>query len=95
MVRPGTPPRLKNVMHPRAPLAVVEPQDAVLQALLRIGLQSPTGMIRLIVQQSNCFQIVEAARLSRNPMQERAGCRRPDAGWPGTGKGQMVGSGRW
>ena len=40
---------------PKGTLAVVEPQDAVLQALLKIGLQSPTGMIRLIVQQSNCF----------------------------------------
>ena len=53
-------------------LAVVEPQDAVLQALLKIGLQSPSGMIRLIVQQSNCFQIVERGAAFQNLMQERA-----------------------
>ena len=57
---------------PKGTLAVVEPQDAVLQALLRIGLQSPTGMIRLIVQQSNCFQIVERGAAFQNLMQERA-----------------------
>ncbi len=57
---------------PKGTLAVVEPQDAVLQALLRIGLQSPTGMIRLIVQQSNCFQIVERGTAFQNLMQERA-----------------------
>lgn len=57
---------------PKGTLAVVEPQDAVLQALLRIGLQSPSGMIRLIVQQSNCFQIVERGAGFQNLMQERA-----------------------
>ena len=57
---------------PKGTLAVVEPQDAVLQALSRIGLQSPTGMIRLIVQQSNCFQIVERGAAFQNLMQERA-----------------------
>ena len=57
---------------PKGTLAVVEPQDAVLQALLRIGLQTPTGMIRLIVQQTNCFQIVERGAAFQNLMQERA-----------------------
>ncbi len=57
---------------PKGTLAVVEPQDAVLQALLKIGLQSPSGMIRLIVQQSNCFQVVERGAAFQNLMQERA-----------------------
>ena len=57
---------------PKGTLAVVEPQDAVLQALLKIGLQSPSGMIRLIVQQSNCFLIVERGAAFQNLMQERA-----------------------
>jgi hypothetical protein len=57
---------------PKGTLAVVEPQDAVLQALLKIGLQSPSGMIRLIIQQSNCFQIVERGAAFQNLMQERA-----------------------
>ena len=44
---------------PKGTLAVVEPQYAVLQSLSRYGLQTPGPMIRLIIQQSNCFQIVE------------------------------------
>ena len=76
---------------PKGTLAVVEPQDAVLQALLRIGLQSPTGMIRLIVQQSNCFQIVERG-FPEPDAGARAGCRRPDAGRPERGQGPDGGS---
>lgn len=64
--------RVEKCDAPKGTLAVVEPQDAVLQALSRIGLQSPTGMIRLIVQQSNCFQIVERGAAFQNLMQERA-----------------------
>lgn len=72
-------------------LAVVEPQDAVLQALLRIGLQSPTGMIRLIVQQSNCFQIVERGAAFNNLMQERALAAGGQLqGGQNIGQGQMV-----
>ncbi len=76
---------------PKGTLAVVEPQDAVLQALLRIGLQSPTGMIRLIVQQSNCFQIVERGAAFQNLMQERAlAADGQMQGGQNVGKGQMV-----
>ena len=64
--------KVEKCESPKGTLAVVEPQDAVLQALLRIGLQSPTGMIRLMVQQSNCFQIVERGAAFQNLMQERA-----------------------
>ncbi|MEO8856338.1 MAG: CsgG/HfaB family protein [Burkholderiaceae bacterium] len=64
--------RVEKCDAPKGTLAVVEPQDAVLQALSRIGLQSPSGMIRLIVQQSNCFQIVERGVGFQNLMQERA-----------------------
>ena len=76
---------------PKGTLAVVEPQDAVLQSLLRIGLQSPTGMIRLIVQQSNCFQIVERGAAFQNLMQERslASGGQLQAG-QNVGQGQMV-----
>lgn len=76
---------------PKGTLAVVEPQDAVVQALLRIGLQSPTGMIRLIVQQSNCFQVVERGAGFQNLMQERALAAggQMQAG-QNVGQGQMV-----
>ena len=53
-------------------IAVVEPQDYVSQSLSRYGLQSPTGLIRMMVQQSNCFIIVERGIGMQNMMQERA-----------------------
>lgn len=76
---------------PKGTLAVVEPQDAVLQSLLRVGLQSPTGIIRLIVQQSNCFQIVERGAAFNNLMQERALAERGQLqSDQNIGKGQLV-----
>lgn len=53
-------------------LAVNEPQDAVSAALRGYGLTSPTGLIRLIIQQSGCFTVVERGRAMQNIMQERA-----------------------
>ena len=43
---------------PKGTLAVAEPQSQMLHSLQSVGLGSPTGMIRLIIQQSNCFQLV-------------------------------------
>jgi len=57
---------------PMGTLAVVEPQDQVIHALSRYRLGSPTGLIRLMVQQSNCFLVVERGVGMRNMMQERA-----------------------
>ena len=72
-------------------LAVVEPQDYVSQSLSRYGLQSPTGLIRMMVQQSNCFIVVERGIGMQNMMQERAlqdsGELRQDSNMGG---GQMV-----
>ncbi|MBL8630899.1 MAG: hypothetical protein JNM81_14790 [Rhodospirillaceae bacterium] len=56
---------------PMGTLAVVEPQDYTAQALQAIGLPSPTGLIRLIIQQSGCFQLVERGMAMQNIMQER------------------------
>jgi len=53
-------------------LTVVEPQDYVAQSLSRYGLESPTGLIRMMVQQSNCFLVVERGIGMQNMMQERA-----------------------
>lgn len=87
----GDPTKVERCDVPKGTLAVVEPQDAVLQALSRIGLQSPTGMIRLIVQQSNCFQIVERGAAFQNLMQERtlASGGQLQAG-QNVGQGQLV-----
>lgn len=53
-------------------LAVVEPQDVVLASLRRYNLSSPVGLIRLMIQQSNCFIVVERGVGMQNLMQERA-----------------------
>jgi curli biogenesis system outer membrane secretion channel CsgG len=56
---------------PMGALAVVEPQDYVMQSLNHYGLQSPTSLIRMMVQQSNCFIVVERGIGMQNVMQER------------------------
>jgi hypothetical protein len=56
---------------PFGAVTVVEPQNYVMQALSRRGLQSPTSLIRLMVQQSNCFIVVDRGMGMQNLMQER------------------------
>lgn len=56
---------------PMGALAVVEPQSEVVTALMRYKLQSPVGLIRMMVQQSNCFIVVERGAGMQNMMQER------------------------
>lgn len=63
---------LEQCDRPMGALAVVEPQSYVSQSLSRYGLQSPTGLIRMMVQQSNCFIVVERGMGMQNMMQERA-----------------------
>jgi hypothetical protein len=53
-------------------IAVVEPQSQVLSSLTRYGLSSPSGLIRMMIQQSNCFIVVERGAKMQNLMQERA-----------------------
>src|SRR5947208_9736620 len=53
-------------------MAVVEPQTEILAALKRYNLSSPVGLIRLMIQQSNCFIVVERGVGMQNMMQERA-----------------------
>jgi hypothetical protein len=76
---------------PMATMAVVEPQTHVAQALSRYRLGSPTSLIRLMIQQSNCFVVVERGMAMQNMMQERAlaqsGQLRQDSN---VGGGQMV-----
>jgi curli biogenesis system outer membrane secretion channel CsgG len=63
---------LQHCDKPMGAMAVVEPQDYVAQSLSHYGLQSPTGLIRMMVQQSNCFIVVERGLGMQNMMQERA-----------------------
>ena len=63
---------LERCDKPMGTVAVVEPQAHVLAGLARYKLGSPTGLIRLMVQQSNCFLVVERGTGMQNLMQERA-----------------------
>ncbi len=62
---------LEKCDKPYGTLAVSEPQDYVGQALMSYGLPSPVGLIRMMIQQSNCFVVVERGRAMKNLMQER------------------------
>lgn len=62
---------LEQCDHPIGTLAVVEPQSTTLTALHRYNLKSPTSLIRMMVQQSNCFLVVERGRALQNMQQER------------------------
>jgi curli biogenesis system outer membrane secretion channel CsgG len=70
--------KLEKCDKPVGTLAVVEPQDEAIVALRRYSLQSPTSLIRMMVQQSNCFQVVERGAAMRNLMQERELARSGD-----------------
>src|SRR5690349_11208417 len=50
---------LEHCAKPMGAMAVVEPQDEYLFALRRYNLQSPVSLIRMMIQQSNCFIVVE------------------------------------
>ena len=82
---------LQHCDKPMGALAVVEPQNQVIIALRRYQLQSPVSLIRMMVQQSNCFIVVERGAGMQNLMQERqlaaAGQTRQDSNMGG---GQMV-----
>jgi curli biogenesis system outer membrane secretion channel CsgG len=84
----------KGLQHCDAPMgavAVVEPQAQVIAALTRYRLSSPVGLIRMMIQQSNCFIVVERGQGMQNIMQERmlasSGESRQDSNMGG---GQMV-----
>ncbi len=83
--------QLEHCDAPKGTLAVVEPQSQIGQNLQRYGLGSPTAVIRTIIQQSNCFQIVERGVGMGNMMQERAlGASGELQRDQNIGKGQMV-----
>jgi hypothetical protein len=63
---------LEHCDKPMGAMAVVEPQSEMIAALSRYKLSSPVSLIRLMIQQSNCFIVVERGVGMRNMMQERA-----------------------
>lgn len=63
---------LEKCEKPIGTLAVVEPQHEDILALQRYNLGSPVGLIRMMVQQSKCFLVVERGVAMQNIQQERA-----------------------
>ena len=63
---------LQHCDKPMGAVAVVEPQDIVLSSLAIYKLSSPTGLIRMMIQQSKCFIVVERGVGMQNALQERA-----------------------
>ena len=82
---------LEHCDKPMGAMAVVEPQDHIISALRGYNLSSPVGLIRMMIQQSNCFIVVERGVGMQNVMQER---RLADSGQlrqsSNVGGGQMV-----
>jgi hypothetical protein len=62
---------LEHCDKPMGAIAVHEPQSEILNALMRYKLSSPVGLIRMMIQQSNCFIVVERGVGMQNLMQER------------------------
>ena len=88
---PGAATDLEKCDKPMGAMAVVEPQDYVMGALARYNLQSPVGLIRMMIQQSNCFVVVERGQGMQNMMQERALAGGGELrGGSNVGGGQMV-----
>ncbi len=82
---------LEHCDKPMGAVAVVEPQNEVISALTRYHLSSPVGLIRMMIQQSNCFIVVERGVGMQNVMQERALANSGEARQGSNmGGGQMV-----
>jgi hypothetical protein len=67
----GSAPSLEKCSAPYGTIAVAQPQDFVQQALSKYGLPPPNNLLRLMIQQSGCFRVVERGIAMQNIMQER------------------------
>lgn len=84
-------PALEKCEKPFGTVAVVQPQDQMAAALQRFSLPPPTNLLRLMIQQSNCFQVVERGLGMQNLMQERSLAQGGQLqSGSNVGKGQMV-----
>ena len=78
---------------PYGTLAVNEPTDEVLRWLRGYQLGSPSALIRIYAQESNCFIVVERGMGMQNVQQERALSSSGELQQGSNiGKGQMVGA---
>lgn len=82
--------KVEHCDRPLGTLAVSEAQSASSTALQSYGLGSPVALLRIMIQQSNCFQVVERGAAMANLQQERALAANGDAlAGSNVGKGQM------
>jgi len=83
--------KIEKCPMPYGTLAVNEPTDEVLGWLRRYSLGSPSALIRIYAQESNCFVVVERGKGMENLQQERAlGASGELQSGSNMGKGQMV-----
>jgi len=83
--------QIEKCAAPYGTLAVNEPTDEVLAWLRGYQLGSPSALIRIYAQESNCFVVVERGRGMQNVQQERAlGASGELQSGSNMGKGQMV-----
>lgn len=64
-------PKQEKCEAPKGTIAVHEPQSDLIARLRGYGLTSPNAVIRKIIQESNCFQVIERSVGMQNMMQER------------------------
>ncbi|MFN3704189.1 CsgG/HfaB family protein [Thermomonas sp.] len=89
----GTAANLEHCDEPMGTIAVVEEQEGDWYRYLTTDLRLPSTIpvIRMLIQQSNCFVVVERGRAMQNMMQERALQDSGELrGGSSFGKGQMV-----
>lgn len=81
---------LKICEAPVGTLAVVEPEASTLKSLRGFGLQSPTPVLRQMVQESGCFIVVERGAALQQLAMEREMARSGElTGDANVGTGQM------
>ena len=66
------PPPVEKCSKNLGSMAVVEPQSSSLTSLNQYGLRSPLPLLRIYIQQSGCFSVVERGVAMQNLQQERA-----------------------
>ena len=87
----GAAPTLEKCEKPLGTIAISEPQSELAAALSQYKLPAPTQLLRLIIQQSNCFQVVERGAAFKNLIQERALAKDGEMQeGQNLGKGQLV-----
>lgn len=63
---------LRHCDRPIGTAALIEPQNSAQSLLTAVGLQSPVPLLRLMMAQSNCFQVIDRGAALYNIQQEDA-----------------------